>query len=78
MSRASRNPEDGFWERLDELERRVGAIERANPRAIVVHGIRTDLASGRGPRVRVLELSDGTYGIERWTAAGVRQVATFS
>lgn len=78
MARATRNPDDGFWERLEEIERRVGALERQNPRAIDVDGIRTDLPSGRGPRVRILELSDGTFGVERWTAAGVRQVATFS
>jgi hypothetical protein len=34
--------------------------------------------SNVGVRVRIGELSDGSYGIERYTSAGVRQTPTWS
>jgi hypothetical protein len=57
--------------------RRLRALERQNPRTYVVTGPRSDLPGGVGPRVRYGELSDGTYGVERWTSAGVRQLPTW-
>lgn len=62
---------------LDELARRVAALERSAPDSFAVYGPRSDLAGGRGVRVRFGLLSDGTYGVERFSAAGVRTVPTW-
>lgn len=65
-------------ERLVALERRLLGLERAKPTAIVVEGPRSDLTGNRGPRVQMGLLTDGTYGIERWSSTGVRQTPTWS
>lgn len=62
---------------VDELERRVAALERATPDSFAIFGPRSDLAGGRGVRVRVGLLSDGTYGVERFSSAGTRTVPTW-
>lgn len=48
------------------------------PDSTALNGPRSDLASGWGIRVRFGLLSDGSYGIERYTASGTRQVPTWS
>lgn len=64
---------DSHEERLDSLERRD---------TIEIWGTRTDDPEGdgsnEGVRVRVGELSDGTFGIERYTSTGTRQTPTWS
>lgn len=73
------NPDDRIARRLADLERRVAAVERINFETIVFDGVRTDLAGGRGPRLRVGLAIDGTtFTVERWLADGTHQVATFS
>lgn len=64
-----------LWERLAALERELEAQKKEN--SFTIYGERTDLATGIGPRARFGVLSDGTYGAERWTSAGVRTVASF-
>lgn len=78
MSGTARHPDDGLLRLLDELQARLGALERRAPPYQTVDGPRTDLPSGRGPRVRTGLLTDGSYGIERWTEAGVRQIPTWN
>lgn len=70
-------PEIRSEERLSALERqsRVPAVARETH---VFYGQRTDLPAGWGPRVRIGLLSDGSYGVERWTSSGTRQVPTWS
>lgn len=72
------NPDERLLDELDEIRRQLRALARRAPQYVVVEGPRTDIAGGRGPRARFGLLSDGTYGAERWTAAGVRTVATFA
>ena len=78
----SRHPDDRFVSDYLQLRERVRRLEQANPEVVVVYGPRSDAAAdvegGEGPRLRLGVLSDGTYGVERWTEAGARQVATFS
>ena len=50
----------------------------SSPEGFAYHGVRTDLPGGRGIRTRIGRLSDGSYGIERYTSTGVRQVVTWS
>lgn len=78
MGDVARNPDERLLDELDDVQRRLRALERSAPAYIVVEGPRTDIAGGRGPRARFGLLSDGSYGAERWTAAGVRTVATFA
>lgn len=72
------NPDERLMNELDDVQRRLRALERRAPQYLVVEGPRTDLAGGRGPRARFGLLTDGTYGAERWTAAGARTVAAFA
>ena len=67
-------PAPSTWSRVRALER----AERARPESTIFEGPRTDLSSGRGVRVRIGLLSDGTYGVERFAADGTRTVATFA
>lgn len=48
------------------------------PDSFALNGPRSDLAGGWGVRVRMGLLSDGSYGVERYTSTGVRQVPTWS
>lgn len=82
MARILRDPQERFLALLAALDRRLRALERAHPEATSYEGPRSDdphaNGSNRGLRVRIGLLSDGTYGIERWTEAGVRQTPTWS
>jgi hypothetical protein len=65
------------------LTRRIRRLENPGQRlSAIYYGTRTDLASpthpAYGPRVTIGLLSDGSYGIERWTSAGVRTTPTWS
>lgn len=71
-------PLERLYAAIAQLERRLQGVERLHPEFIVVEGARTDLAGGRGPRVRFGLLTDSNYGVERWTSAGARQVPTWS
>lgn len=68
------NPDDRLVEEVISLRERVGALERRAPTYSTVDGPRSDLPAGRGPRLRYGLLSDGSYGVERWTLEGVRQL----
>lgn len=78
MARTTRDPHDGLRALMEDVKRRLRALERVHPESATYEGPRSDLAAGRGPRVRVGLLSDGTYGIERWSSAGSREVGTFA
>lgn len=58
----------------------IGAAQTSAlvPDSTAWNGPRTDLSTGWGVRVRVGKLSDGSFGIERYTSTGVRQVPTWS
>lgn len=65
---------------LENGDARQGASERRT--SYEVWGTRTDDPEGDGSnigvRVRFGLLSDGSYGIERYTSAGTRQTPTWS
>ena len=67
---------ESLWRRVASLERQVEAMEKQG--SVIIFGTRSDLAAGVGPRVQMGVLTDGTFGIERWTSAGVRTVGTFT
>jgi hypothetical protein len=48
------------------------------PDSVALNGPRNDLPSLWGVRVRIGLLSDGSYGVERYTINGIRQVPTWS
>ncbi len=57
----------------------VSASEAAYvPAKTSLNGVRSDLPEGHGVRVRIGELSDGSFGIERYSSAGVRTTVTWS
>lgn len=68
--------QESVFSRLAALERKAEAQEKQT--SITFLGSRTDLAAGIGPRARFGVLTDGTFGAERWTSAGVRQLPTWS
>lgn len=83
MGLTAGDPNEKWLQLLDDYERRLRALERTSPVSVTFRGPRTDagtpgVVDGKGPRVRIGLLSDGSYGVERWTAAGVRQVPTWS
>jgi hypothetical protein len=51
---------------------------RRRGRSVSYHGPRTDIGRGWGVRVRIGRLSDGSYGVERWTTGGSRQTPSWS
>lgn len=82
MGRVLRDPQERLLALIQGLNTRLKALERAHPETTSFEGPRSDdphgNGSNRGPRVRIGLLSDGSYGIERWTEAGVRQTPTWS
>lgn len=69
---ASPLPDNSIETRVAETAAKVSEVERANPDTFSVLGARTDLAGGRGVRVRYGLLPDGVYGQEVFTEAGRR------
>lgn len=82
MARVLGDPHERLLAILDVIGERLRALERAHPETTSFEGPRSDdphgNGSNRGPRVRVGLLSDGSYGIERWTESGTRQTPTWS
>ena len=78
MSLSRRTPDPDVD--LAQLAKQVESLQRRRLRTATFYGTRDDApySGGLGPRVRVGELSDGTFGIERYTAAGVRQTVTWA
>jgi hypothetical protein len=68
-------PELALLDKIDDLEKRIRKLERRAPTSIVISGVRTDLPSGKGPRVQLGLLDDGIhYGYEMWSSAGAHTV----
>jgi hypothetical protein len=72
------DPVARMMDRLARIEARLASLERLNFESIVLDGPRSDLPALVGPRVRIGLLSDGSYGVERWSASGVRTTPTWS
>jgi hypothetical protein len=71
----SGDPFQRFNDRIVNLERQVASLTQLRAVTTTWYGPRSDL-SGQGPRVAAGLLSDGTYGVEVWSASGVRTVLT--
>jgi hypothetical protein len=48
------------------------------PEKVALNGPRLDDPSGWGTRYRLGKLSDGSYGVERFTSSGTRQTIVWS
>lgn len=68
---------DSAARQLGRIEKKQARAEAGTPESYAILGPRSDLATGVGVRVRIGLLSDGSYGIERYTSSGTRQVPTW-